>query len=330
MKVLFIGGTGIISSACTALAVRQGIELYLLNRGKTTFRNIPEGARLLNSDINNLAAVTKLIDTMHFDAVVDWIVFTPEQLERDINLFRGRTDQYIFISSASVYQKPISHLPITESTPIDNPFWSYSQNKIICEERLVQAYHLEKFPAVIVRPSHTYDCTLLPFDGGWTVVDRMLRGKPVVVHGDGTTLWTMTHHRDFAVGFNGLLGNPHALGNAFHITSDESLTWNQIYAMFARAVGVEPKLVHVPSEIIASYDSDWGAGLLGDKANSVFFDNSKIKRLVPEFNCTIPYFKGVDEVVTWYEAHPEFKKISAEINRLQDEIIQAITNIRRV
>jgi nucleoside-diphosphate-sugar epimerase len=323
MKVLFIGGTGIISSACTQLAIDKGIDLYVLNRGKTAYRPIPEGAHVITSDINDEDRIRKEISGLHFDSVVDWIVYTKEQLERDLRIFKKITGQYIFISSASVYQKPIANLPITESTLIDNPFWLYSQNKIACEERLVQAYHQDKFPMTIVRPSHTYDRTLLPFDGGYTVIDRMRKGKKVIVHGDGTSLWTLTHHRDFAVGFVGLLGNPHAIGDVYHITSDESLPWNQIYEIMARAACVEPRLVHVPSELIAAFDPEWGAGLLGDKAHSVIFDNSKIKHLVPEFKAVIPFSRGAEEIMAWYDADPARQVVDPEVDRMHDRIIEA-------
>jgi len=323
MKVLFIGGTGIISSACSQLAIDKGIDLYLLNRGKTAYRSVPEGAHIITSDINDVDRIRKEITGLYFDSVVDWIVYTKEQLERDIRIFQENTGQYIFISSASVYQKPIANLPITESTMIDNPFWLYSQNKIACEERLVQAYHQAKFPMTIVRPSHTYDRTLLPFDGGYTVIDRMRKGKKVIVHGDGTSLWTLTHHKDFAVGFVGLLGNPHAIGDVYHITSDESLTWNQIYEIMAHVAGVEPRPVHVPSELIAAFDPEWGAGLLGDKAHSVIFDNTKIKRLVPEFKAVIPFARGAEEIMTWYNADPARQMVDPEVDRMVDRIIEA-------
>jgi len=323
MKVLFIGGTGIISSACSQLAIDKGIDLYLLNRGKTTYRPVPEGAHLITSDINDEDRIRKEIKGLHFDSVVDWIVYTKEQLERDLRIFQKITGQYIFISSASVYQKPIANLPITESTLIDNPYWLYSQNKIACEERLIQAYHQDKFPMTIVRPSHTYDRTLLPFDGGYTVIDRMRKGKKVIVHGDGTSLWTLTHHKDFAVGFVGLLGNPHAIGDVYQITSDESLPWNQIFEIMAHVLGVEPRLVHVPSELIAAYDPEWGAGLLGDKAHSVIFDNSKIKRLVPEFKAVIPFARGAQEILAWYNADPARQVVDPQVDRMIDRIIEA-------
>lgn len=319
MKVLFIGGTGVISSACSELALARGIELYLLNRGESV-RPIPAGARLLRGDIRDLATTADALAGHRFDVVVDWIAYRPEHVAADIALFRGRTGQYIFISSASAYQKPIPNLPITESTLLDNPFWQYSRDKIACEMLLVKTYREEKFPFTIVRPSHTYDRTKLPVAGGYTSVARMRQGKPVIVHGDGTSLWVLTHHRDFAVGFVGLLGNPRAIGEAFHITSDELLTWNQIYTIIGRAAGVEPHLVHVPSDVIARHDPEWGAGLLGDKAHSVIFDNSKIKRFVPDFAASIPFVRGAEEIMTWYDADPARQVVDARLDALMDEL----------
>lgn len=323
MRALFIGGTGIISSACSERALAQGMELYLLNRGESS-RPVPDGAKVLRGDIRDPESVRRALGDLEFDAVVDWVAFTPEHIETDLALFTGRTRQYVFISSASAYQKPLGHLPITESTPLHNPFWGYSRDKIACEERLTRAYREDGFPVTIVRPSHTYDRTLLPMDGGWTVVDRMRRGKPVIVHGDGTSLWTLTHHRDFAVGFVGLLGRPAVLGEAVQITGDEWLTWNQIFELVAGAAGVKPQLVHVPSETIAAFAPNWGAGLLGDKAHSVIFDNSKIKRLVPEFRATIPYARGVREVLAWYDADPARQVVDEGLDRLMDEIIAQV------
>ena len=325
MKALFIGGTGVISSACSRLAVRRGVELYLLNRGQTE-RPAPEGARVLHGDARDRGSVERALAGATFDAVVDWIVFTPEQVEADIALFRGRTGQYVFISSASAYQKPISHLPITESTPLYNPFWAYSRNKIACEERLVQAYRADGFPMTIVRPSHTYDRTMVPLMGGYTDIDRMRKGKKVVVHGDGTSLWVLTHHEDFAKGFVGLLGNDHAIGHAVQITSDEVLTWNQIYTIMGHAAGVEPQLVHVPSEVIARFDAEVGAGLLGDKAHSVIFDNSKIKRLVPDFVATIPFSQGAREIVAWYDEDPARRVVNAQVDEMMERIISSFTH----
>jgi nucleoside-diphosphate-sugar epimerase len=322
MKVLFIGGTGIISSACSQLAIERGIDLYLLNRGQS-LRTPPEGAHILQGDIRQPGSARRALGDLTFDAVVNWIAFTTEHIETDLALFRGRTGQYIFISSASAYQTPPASLPVTESTVLDNPRWLYSRDKIACEERLVQAYRAEKFPATIVRPSHTYDKTLLPMDGGWTVVDRMRKGQKVIVHGDGSSLWTLTHHADFARGFVGLLGNPHAIGDAFHITSDELLTWNQIFELVGRAAGAAPRIVHVPSDLIAAYDPDWGDSLLGDKTHSMIFDNSKVKRLVPDFVASIPFARGVEEIIAWYDADPARRMVNEAVNQLYDRIIAA-------
>ena len=323
MKILFIGGTGIISSGCAPLAVEKGHDLYLLNRSETTQRAAPAGANHIRGDIRRPAEIADLLDGQMFDVVVDWVAFTTEHIETDLSLFRGKTGQYVFISSASAYQTPPQALPVTESTPLYNPYWEYSRNKIACEDRLVRALREEGFPATIVRPSHTYDKTLLPFSGGYTVLGRMLAGKPVIVHGDGTSLWTLTHHRDFAVGFMGLLGNPRAVGDVFHITSDEWLTWNQIFGMVGEAAGVTPELVHVPSDFINRHDPNWGAGLLGDKAHSMIFDNTKIKRLVPEFNCTIPFHQGAQEIVAWYRANPERQIMNEAFDSKVEEILAA-------
>lgn len=325
MKVLFIGGTGIISSACSELAIKRGADLYLLNRGESkSIRPIPEKAKWLEVDINDIQSVKEAINPHDFDVVVNWIVFEPSQIESDIQIFKNKTSQYVFISSASAYQTPPSALPVTESTVLDNPFWEYSRNKIACEERLLQAYREEKFPFTIVRPSHTYDKTLLPFRGGYTIVDRMRRGKPVIVIGDGTSLWTLTHHKDFATGFVGLLGNSHAIGESFHVTSDEWLTWNQIFQLVAKAAGVpDPILVHIPTELLAAYDPEWGAGLLGDKSNSMIFDNSKIKKVVPEFVAKIPFSQGAKEIINWYDQNHERKTIDEEFNDLIESILTA-------
>lgn len=326
MRVLFIGGTGIISSACSDLALQRGLDLYLLNRGQSR-RPAPEGAKILVADMQRPDHVEAALGDLSFDAIVDWIAYTPEHIQRDIDLFQGRTCQYVFISSASAYQKPPSFLPITESTPLENPFWEYSRQKAACEAMLQQAGKNKAFPYTIVRPSHTYDRTLLPFHDGYTTVARMRAGKPVVVHGDGTSLWTLTHHADFAVGLIGLLGNPHSLGDCFHITSDENLNWNQIYQIVAKAAGVEPNLVHVPSEIIAAFDPEWGASLLGDKAHSVIFDNQKIRRLAPEFHPTIPFWKGAQEIMAWYDADPLRQQVDPYMDTLQDRLVTAMQKI---
>lgn len=322
MKVLFIGGTGILSSACTQLAITRGIDLYLLNRGQST-RSVPESVKILRGNIRDKASVIELLGDYEFDVIVDWIAFTPDHIETDLEIFLGRTKQYIFISSASAYQTPPISLPITESTPLNNPFWAYSRDKIACEERLTQAYRHQGFPVTIVRPSHTYDCTLLPMHGQYSDVDRMRKGKKVIVHGDGTSLWTLTHHRDFAKGFIGLLGNNQAIGDVFHITSDEILTWNQIYELVAQAAGTNANIVHVPSDLIAAYDREWGASLLGDKAHSMIFDNTKIKRIVPDFTATIPFARGVEEIIAWYDADSSRQVVGRKRDQMIDTIIAA-------
>lgn len=323
MRVLFIGGTGIISSACSELALQHGIELYLLNRGQS-IRPMAPGAIHLRGDIRQPDSVLAAIGNRKFDVVVEWLAFTSAHIQADIEMFCQRTGQYVFISSASAYQKPPACLPITESTPLINPFWQYSRDKAACEALLAQAGKEGGFPYTIVRPSHTYDKTLLPFHGGYTTVRRMRSGRPVVVHGDGTSLWTMTHHRDFAVGLVGLLGNTRALEQSFHITSDESLSWNQIYSYVAQAAGVEPQLVHVPSEIIARYDPQWGASLLGDKAHSMIFNNSKIRELVPEYNPKVPFRQGAQEIIAWYDEDISRQGIDANNDAIQDRLIEAM------
>ncbi len=328
MKILFIGGTGVISSACSRLALARGLELYLLNRGQTTSRPIPAGAKVLRGDIRAPDSVREVLADQTFDVVVNWIAYTPDHIETDLELFRGRVGQYIFISSASAYQTPPASLPVTESTPLDNPYWAYSQAKIACEERLVRAYREEKFPMTIVRPSHTYDRTKIPLHGGYTSIGRMRQDKKVIVHGDGTSLWVLTHHEDFAKAFVGLLGNSRAIGEAFHITSDEVLNWNQIYQIMAQAAGVEAQLVYVPSDLIAAFDPKWGAGLLGDKTQSMIFDNSKIKRLVPDFAATIPFARGAEEIMAWYDADPVRQVVDEAWDRMMDRILAAYEAVR--
>ena len=253
--------------------------------------------------------------------MVDWIAFTPEHIETALALFRGRTKQYLFISSASAYQTPPASLPVTESTPLDNPVWAYSRAKIACEERLLRAYREEKFPFTVVRPSHTYDRTLFPCHGGYTVIDRMRRGKKVVVHGDGTSLWTLTHNSDFAKGLVGLLGQSRALAEAVHITSDELLTWDQIHHLLARAAGTRADIVHLPSEVIARHDPEWGDSLLGDKTHSMIFDNTKIRRLVPDFTCTVPFSRGAEEILAHYDADPARRVVDAKFDALMDRLV---------
>jgi nucleoside-diphosphate-sugar epimerase len=323
MRVLFIGGSGIISSACSWLAVERGIDLVVLNRGASRDRPLPPQATVLRADIRDQAAAREALDGAEFDAVVNWVAFTPDHVRADIDLLRGRTGQYVFISSASAYQTPPSRQPVTESTPLRNPIWRYSRDKIACEDLLTRVYRDEGFPATIVRPSHTYDKTLIPLDGGWTALARMRQGKPVVVHGDGTSLWTLTHHADFARGFVPLLGHPRTIGEAFHITSDDVLTWDQITTALAAAAGAPADIVHVPSDAIAAADPDWGASLLGDKAHSMVFDNAKLRSVVPDFRPVIPFEQGAREIVAWHDEDPARQRVDARIDALMDKLIDA-------
>jgi nucleoside-diphosphate-sugar epimerase len=307
MKVLFIGGTGLISSACTRLAVERGIDLYILNRGSDPER--ARGATTITVDVHDEAAAERALAEHRFDAVVDWVAFTPEDIERDLRLFGKRTDQFIFISSASAYLKPLGDWIIREDTPLANPFWDYSQNKIACEERLMRAYRDEGFPVTIVRPSLTYGDTQIPLCvNSWqlpyTAVARMRAGKRVIVPGDGTSLWTITHNGDFAVGFVGLLGRRAATGHAFNIRSDESLTWDQIYRQTAAAAGVEARIIHIASDFIAACMPDMTGTLIGDKAGSAVFDTTKLKRFVPEFCPVTLYAEGIKRTIAWFDADP--------------------------
>ncbi|WP_182111849.1 MULTISPECIES: NAD-dependent epimerase/dehydratase family protein [unclassified Actinotalea] len=320
-RVLFIGGSGTISSASTRLAVERGIDLHVLNRGESTTRPLPDGVTTLRADIRRPETVREALGDLEFDAVVDWVAFTPEHVRTDIELFTGRTGQYVFISSASAYQTPPARLPVLESTPLRNPHWEYSRNKIACEDLLVRAYRDDAFPATIVRPSHTYDKTLVPLDGGWTVIERMRQGKEVVVHGDGTSLWTLTHHADFAKGFVPLLAHPRTVGEAFHLTSDDVLTWDQIAHTLAAAAGTTARIVHVPSDAIAAQDPEWGAGLLGDKAHSMVFDNTKVRTVVPDYRATIPFEQGAREIVEWYDADPARRTVDTRVDALLDRLV---------
>ena len=327
-KALFIGGTGTISAAITRQIAASGEwELYLLNRGKRP-EAIPEGVRTLTADIHDEADVAAKLQGMDFDCVCDFICFVREDVERDWRLFRGKTRQYMFISSASAYQKPSANYLITEGTPLANPYWQYSRDKAACEDFLMEKYRSEGFPVTIIRPSHTYDERKLPTGvhgniGSWQVARRMLEGKPVIVQGDGSSLWTLTHNSDFAKGFVGLMANPHALGNAFHITSDESLTWNQVYECIARALGVPCKLYHVSSDFLSAVGPqfDLEGGLLGDKAVTVVFDNSKLKRAVPGFCATVPFAEGIRRTVEHILDHPELQLQDPEFDAWCDRVI---------
>jgi len=324
MKVLFIGGTGFISTAVSRLALGKGIDLYHLNRGQRMSELT--GVKSLVADIHQPAAVQAALNDMQFDVVVDWIAFKPDDIERDLALFQGRVKQFIFISSASAYQKPPAYPIITESTPLYNPYWDYSRNKIACEERLLQAYRQEGFPVTIVRPSLTYDTNLPVATGGWgcyTLADRLLKGKPIIVHGDGSSLWVVTHAEDFGRGFLGLVGNQQAVGHAFHITSDEVLTWDQIYMTIADALGVKANIVHIPSEFIAKVAPEKSGSLLGDKTWSAIFDNSKIKAFVPGFQAVIPFREGVRRTLAWFDTDEKRRWVNPDVTAQLEKILAA-------
>ena len=324
MKVLFIGGTGNISMACTRQALESGIDLWHFNRGKNRVRKIT-GVNTIYGDILDIKTSEKALKDHHFDVVVNFIAFKPKDIENDFQLFKDKCKQYIFISSASAYQKPPSHPVITEDTPLKNPYWQYSRDKIACEEKLYQLYRENDFPVSIVRPSLTYETVIPVAIGSWadfTLIDRIRRGKEIIVHGDGSSLWTITHSTDFASGFTGLLGHQQAIGHSFHITSDEILTWNQIYEAVAEAAGEEAKIVHIPSDFIARGDEYYTGTLLGDKSWSVIFDNTKIKRFVPEYKAVIPFNKGIKKTIKWFEEKKERMIILEENNRFMDKVIR--------
>ena len=326
-KALFIGGTGTISTEISRLCVRKGWDLTLLNRGKTS-QFVPEGAHVLRGDINQEEAVRELLGDRTWDVVADFIAFTPEQAARDIRLFQGKTRQYFFISSASAYQKPLSSPWITEGTPLHNPYCEYSRNKATCERLLRDAYDRDGFPVTIIRPSHTYCERSVPLalhgpKGSYQVLERIRQGKRIIIPGDGTTLWTLTHSRDFAVAFEGLMGNPHAMGETFHITGDESLTWNQIHECVGAALGQEIHAVHIPSETIGKLWPDMVGGLIGDKSNTVIFDNTKIKRAVPAFSTRTFFADGARECVEYIQAHPECQVPDPEFDSWCDRMLEA-------
>ncbi len=329
MRVLFIGGTGLISSACASLASARGHALTLLNRGKTAKLPVPPGVELLRADVRDRKAVEAALGGRTFDAVVNWIAFTPEHVEQDVAVFGGRCGQYVFISSASAYEKPPARYLITEETPLVNPYWEYSRQKIACEERLRRAFAASRFPATIVRPSLTYGPTQIPlalscWNAPYTLIRRARAGRPLIVPGDGTSLWVVTHHRDFALGLVGLLGNPAAAGEAFHITSDEALDWNRLYGAFCAACGAAPNLCHVPSDLLIRLDPSHQGSLLGDKAQSTVFDNAKIKRFVPGFRCAVPFADGIRETVAWFDADPARQTVDPATEAFWDRCVSAI------
>jgi nucleoside-diphosphate-sugar epimerase len=332
MKVLFIGGTGNISTASVELAVARGYDVTVFNRGQRASL-IDGDVRTIAGDRDNPDDLRRVAAAGPYDVVANFVGYRPEQVAKDIEAFSGKIGQYVFISSASVYQKPANHYVITEATPLANPRWQYSRDKLACENLLMQAYRDSAFPTTIVRPSYTYGVSWIPSALGgqdYTVVDRMRRGLPIVVHGDGQSLWVNTCNEDFAVGFVGLFGNPRAMGEAFHITSDEALTWDNIYLDMARAAGCEAKLVHISSEMIVALYPEQEGNLLGDKAISSVFDNSKIKRVVPEFRCKYTFLQGMRRSIAWYDANPSRRKINPAANAMLDRLIrmaeQAVAN----
>jgi len=323
MRVLFIGGTGNLSNACTQWGLEKNIEIFHLNRGNRPEKT-PAGVTSLKADARRPDQVRAAVAGMRFDAVVQFLGFRREHVEADAEVFEEITDQYVFISSASAYRRPALTPVITESTPLGNPFWEYSRLKIDCEEALVRLGKERGFRYTIVRPSHTYDNGWIPSCFGSTdygVAWRIREGRQVVVPGDGESVWTLTHATDFAKGLVGLLGNPAAVGEAFHITSDEFLTWNMIHAAIGAALGASPRLVHVPSAFIARILPERAAGLLGDKATSAIFDNSKIRRFVPEFRPTVTFAEGIRRSLAWYDSHPELKKPSPTVDGEMDKIL---------
>ncbi len=335
MKALLIGGTGQISMAITKKLVKDGWEVFLLNRGSRN-AELPEGIRSIVADINDEAAVLAAIEGQSFDCVCEFIGFTVPQVERDVRLFRGRTGQYIYISSASAYHKPVRNPYITEGTTLANPYWQYSRDKIACEDYLMRCYREEGFPVTIVRPSHTYDERHIPLGvhgkkGFWQVIKRMMEGKPVIIQGDGTSLWTLTFNMDFAIGYTGLMGNRHAIGEAFQITSDESLTWNQIYETIADALGVTLHPYYVASAFLADVGPayDYTGSLIGDKSNTVIFDNTKLKSLVPQMTTNVPFHEGVRIALSYVLAHPECQEEDPEFDAWCDRVIAGMESLKQ-
>ena len=336
MKILIIGGTGTISSAITRQLAESSHELWLLNRG-TRKNEVPQNVRQIIADIDDTTEVLRQIGDEQFDAVCEFIGFVPTQVERDIRLFGGRTRQYVYISSASAYNKPAASHVITEGTTLANPHWEYSRNKIACEELLMKEYRENGFPVTIVRPSHTYCERGVPLSvhgpkGSWQVLKRMMEGKPVIIQGDGSSLWTLTWNEDFARGFIGLLGNPKAIGEAFQIMSDEQLTWTQVYQCVAKALNVELKPYYVASEFltqVAPKEYDFEGNLIGDKSVTVMFDCSKLKRAVPGFEATTRFDEGVRRCVAYLKAHPELQTEDLVFDAWCDRVIDALEEAKR-
>jgi nucleoside-diphosphate-sugar epimerase len=333
MKVLFVGGTGIISTACVWLAAKHGMEVYVLNRGKTLAK-LPDGVRTIHADIQDENQASAALANQTFDIVANFVNFVPDDIDRDVRLFRGKVGQYLFISSASAYQTPPVNYLITESTPLANPHWEYSRNKILCEQRLAE-YRQSGFPAVVIRPSLTYGDTLIPLSitswtQSWSAVDRMIRGKPIIIHGDGTNIWTSTHNTDFAKGFVGLFGNVRTIGESFHITSDEVLTWNQCYQIVADIIGAKPKFVHISSEMLTAFNPELEGWLAGGFSNSIVFDNSKIKSWVPDFVATTGFKEGIGQTIKHFQSNPRLQVVDAKYDQWCDRVIAAMEAVRPI
>jgi nucleoside-diphosphate-sugar epimerase len=323
LRALFLGGTGTISASCTRVALDQGIEVTVLNRARSSVRPLPDRVKRLSGDVKDPQSLLAAIAGHDFDVVVNFLSYSADDARRAVATFRDRTGHYIHISTAQLYQKPPGRLPYVESTARRNPFSAYARDKIAAEDVLTEAYTAESFPATIVRPSHTYDEAMPPVPGDWTVIDRLGRGDEVVVPGDGTSLWTLTHAEDFAQGLIGLFGNPAAVGEAFHITSDDVYSWDQIYELLASALQVEPRLVHVPSELLAlaAPDWNWAPGILGDLRYSVLLDNTKIRRYVPSFSPVMNFRDAAFSFVQWRRRHPEHTAPDPVVDRLLDRLV---------
>jgi nucleoside-diphosphate-sugar epimerase len=323
MRVLFTGGTGNISTACTHEALKRDMEVFHLNRGNHADA-VPKGVNTLKGDGKNPDDVRKAVRGLRFDSVVQFLGYFPNQVEADIDIFSGATDQYMFISSASAYLKPMAYPVVTESSQLGNPYWEYSQNKAISEQLIERAGRERGFPWTVVRPAHTYSDVMLPTNFGqrdYTIPQRILDGREIIVHGDGQSIWPLTHASDLAVGLVGLLGNPAAIGQAFHITSDEVLTWDSIFETYGMALGRKPNIVHIPSEYIGAMNPTYAAPMMGERRWSTIFDNSKIKRLVPAFHAVIPFAQGIRGALAWFDAHPAAKVIDKAADAEFDRIL---------
>lgn len=327
MRVLVLGGTGTISGAVVREASITGAEVTVVTRSPQPPGSIPDAVSHAIGDVRTSTVVADLLEGSTFDVAIDFLGFLPEHARQDVEWFRGRVGQFVFISSASTYQTPPLRLPITESTPLRNPLWQYSRDKIACEDVLVAAYRATGFPVTIVRPSHTYDETLVPIAGGWTAIERARQGRPVLVPDDGATPWTLTHASDFARAFVALLGRDDVAGDAFHITGDETLTWREITGTLLAAAGAEAEIVGVPSELVTAHDKMRGDSLQGDKAIPRIFDNSKIRSIAPGWEARIPWAEGARQIVNWFDSDPARREINQDVERLFDAVIAEVRKL---